>query len=67
MTLDDATFIAQIEALQDEMLQDTYYTTAKQQYAQKLLLAIKAYLISGTVDITGTSSQGAFTGTGNIS
>lgn len=66
MTLNDEGLINDIIAIQDEMRNATDYEQSKVIYATKLMQAIKAYLLSGavTVDITGTSSQGAFTGTG---
>jgi hypothetical protein len=67
MTLDDAGFITKIKALQDEMRDAVDYEASKEQYATKLMQAIKAYLMSGTVTITGTSSVGPITGTGIIS
>ncbi|QTV06060.1 hypothetical protein [Faecalibacter bovis] len=66
MALNDAEFIQAVIDLQDEMIESENYEASKLIYAQKLLAIIKNYLMSGTVIITGTSNQGAFTGTGNI-
>lgn len=66
MALNDLSFIAEVEALQDAMISKTDYETAKHEYALKLLAAVKNYMMSGTVEITGTSNQGTFTGTGTI-
>jgi hypothetical protein len=66
MPLNDAIFIQKIESLQQDMESKTDRAAARTEYAQKLLAAIKDYLKSGTVTITGTSNQGAFTGTGQI-
>ncbi|AZB17573.1 hypothetical protein EG352_07240 [Chryseobacterium indologenes] len=67
MPLNDIQFIQNVVDLQTEMEGQIDRTAAKQKYAEKLLQLIKAYLKSGTVTITGTSNQGAFTGTGQIS
>jgi hypothetical protein len=67
MPLNDAQFIQEVVDLQTEMETKTDRAQAKLVYAQKLLTLIKKYLKSGTVTITGTSNQGAFTGTGLIS
>lgn len=66
MTLDDQGLVADIIAIQDEMRKATDYEESKTVYATKLMQAFKKYLLSGTVtvDIVGTSNQGAFTGTG---
>lgn len=66
MTLDDQGLVDAIIAIQDEMRTATDYEQSKAVYATKLMQAFKAYLLSGTVtvDIAGTSNQGAFTGTG---
>lgn len=61
MALNDAKFKTDVIELLDEMIQKEDYETAKIEYADKLCKAIKEYLKSGT--ITGTSNQGAFTGT----
>jgi hypothetical protein len=66
MALNDAQFIADVVAIQDQVRTATDYDQSKEQYAQLLLNAIKTYLQSGTVTITGTSNAGAFTGTGTI-
>lgn len=67
MPLNDAQFIDGVIALQTVMETKTDRAQAKQEYAQKLLALIKQYLKSGDITITGTSNQGAFTGTGQIS
>lgn len=67
MALNDQAFIAEVEALQDNMSARTDYESARYEYALQLLSAIKNYLLSSTIEITGTSSQGPFTGTGTIS
>jgi hypothetical protein len=66
MPLNDAQFIQDVVSLQTDMETKTDRAQAKQEYAQKLLAVIKGYLKSGDVAITGTSNQGAFTGTGKI-
>lgn len=67
MTLNDKAFEEKIIQIQDEMIGATDYEASKQMYAVKLVEAVKVYLMSGTVTINGTSSQGPFTGTGTIS
>ena len=71
MALNDNAFKNKIIALQDEMIQSDDYEVAKEQYAQKLMLAIKNYIKSGTVTVTvtttGTASNHTGTGTGTIS
>ena len=47
-------------SIQDEMIRSDNYEMSKEIYAQKLVNAIEAYLLSGT------SNQGPFTGTGKI-
>lgn len=66
MPLNDAQFIQGAIDLQTEMETKTDKAQAKQEYAEKLLALFKEYLKSGTMTITGTSNQGAFTGTGQI-
>ncbi|RKE82013.1 hypothetical protein [Chryseobacterium sp. AG363] len=66
MPLNDTQFIQQAVNLQVEMEVETDKNIARQQYAEKLLKLIKEYLKSASIDITGTSNQGAFTGTGKI-
>ncbi|WP_066435579.1 hypothetical protein [Chryseobacterium sp. CCH4-E10] len=66
MALNDAQFINGVVQLQTDMETKTDRSQAKQEYAEKLLMLIKQYLKSGTVTITGTNAQGAFTGTGTI-
>ena len=48
------------------MIQSENYEESKRIYAEKLMQAIKDYLMSSVIQITGTSNQGAFTGTGKI-
>ena len=71
MALNDTAFIGDVKALLDEMIQSDDYEVAKEQYAQKLMLAIKKYIKSGTVTVTvtttGTASNHTGTGTGTIS
>lgn len=71
MALNDALFKNKIIELQDQMVQATDYETAKEQYAEKLMQAIKAYITSGTVNTvvntTGTASAQTGTGTGTLS
>ena len=71
MALNDTVFIGDVKALLDEMIQSDNYELAKEQYAQKLMLAIKNYIKSGTVTVnvttTGTASNHTGTGTGTIS
>ncbi len=67
MPLNDAQFLAKVEALQEDMEKETDRITARKLYAIKLLTLMKEYLTSATITITGTSNQGAFTGTGKIS
>jgi hypothetical protein len=71
MALNDAAFKTQIIALQDEMMQALDYETAKVVYAEKLMLAIKNYILSGTVHVTvtttGTATNHTGTGTGTLS
>lgn len=71
MALNDNAFKAKIIALQDEMIQAEDYAAAKVEYAEKLMLAIKEYIMSGTVSVTvattGTATSHTGTGTGTIS
>ncbi len=71
MALNDALFKQKIIDLQDEMIQATNYETAKEQYAEKLMQAVKEYITSGTVsttvNTTGTAAAQTGTGTGTIS
>ena len=66
MALNDAVFKAEIIALQDEMIQAVNYESAKEVYAEKLMQAVKKYIMSGTVNTTvnTTGSASAQTGTG---
>lgn len=67
MALQDEQFKDAIKSIMDEMVQAEDYEASKELYATLLVAAVKAYLVSGQVTITGTSNQGAFTGTGTIS
>jgi len=71
MALNDAQFKQRIIDLQDEMIQATDYDTAKEQYAEKFMQAVKEYIKSGTVNVnvttTGTATNHTGTGTGTIS
>lgn len=71
MALNDNAFKTEIIALQDEMIQAENYETAKVVYAEKLMVAIKNYIKSGTVSVnvatTGTATNHTGTGTGAIS
>ncbi len=71
MALNDTVFKNEIIALQNEMIQADDYDTAKVVYAEKLMLAIKEYIMSGTVSVTvtttGTATNHTGTGTGTIS
>lgn len=66
MALNDAQFKQKIIALTDEMIEKENYEIAKEIYANKLVLAVKEYLMSAQINISGTSNQGPFTGTGTI-
>lgn len=66
MPLNDALLKQKIIALSDEMVAKEDYETAKVAYADGMVAAIKEYLMTATLQITGTSSQGPFTGTGTI-
>jgi PKD repeat protein len=71
MALNDTAFKNEIIVLQDEMIQAKDYDTAKVIYAEKLMVAIKNYIKSGTVTVnvttTGTATNHTGTGTGAIS
>lgn len=67
MTLNKPQLIQNIKDIQDELKDEVDYETSKQKFAEMLADAIEKYVKSGTVEITGTSNQGAFTGTGTIS
>jgi len=71
MALNDNAFKAKIITLQDEMMSKEDYNTAKVEYAEKLMTAIKEYIMSGTVTVnvttTGTATNHTGTGTGTIS
>ena len=66
MALNDEQLVQDIISIQDEMIQSENYEESKRIYAEKLMQAIKDYLMSSVIKITGTSNQGAFTGTGKI-
>jgi hypothetical protein len=71
MALNDTAFKNEIIALQDEMIEAENYDDAKVIYAEKLMVAIKNYIKSGTVVVnvttTGTATNHTGTGTGAIS
>lgn len=71
MALNDNALKAEIIAIQDEMIQATNYEEAKVVYAEKLMIAIKNYIKSGTVSVTvattGSATAQTGTGTGTIS
>lgn len=67
MALNEAALKAKIIEIQDEARQATDYATSKEAYANKMVLAFKEFLMSGTVTITGTVGGSPFTGTGTIS
>ena len=62
MALNDEQLVQDIISIQDEMIQSENYEESKRIYAEKLMQAIKDYLMSSVIQITGTSSQVAFTG-----
>ncbi|AZA90916.1 Uncharacterised protein [Chryseobacterium nakagawai] len=66
MALNDAQFIQQAVDLQTKMEAKTDRDAAKQDYAVQLLKLVKDYLKSASIEITGTSNQGPFTGTAKI-
>lgn len=70
MALNDTAFKNAIIALQDDLNARVDYETAKVEYAEKLLQAVKNYIKSGTVTVTvsttGTASSHTGTGTGAI-
>lgn len=66
MALNDEQLVQDIIAIQDEMIKSENYEESKRIYAEKLMQAIKDYLLSSVIQITGISSQGAFTGQGKI-
>lgn len=71
MALNDNAFKAAIIAIQDEMKDAVDYNQSKEIYAEKLVLAVKQYIMSGTVTTTvtttGTATAHTGTGTGTIS
>lgn len=71
MGLKDNAFKAEIIAIQDEMIKAIDYEDAKEIYAEKLMVAIKNYIMSGTVTVsvntTGSATAQSGTGTGTIS
>lgn len=71
MALNDTAFIQEIIALQDDMATKTDYASAKLEYAQKLMQAVKNYIMSGdvntTVATTGSATAQTGTGIGSIS
>lgn len=66
MALNDEQLVQDIISIQDEMIRSENYEESKRMYAEKFMQAIKNYLMSSVIQITGTSNQGAFTGTGKI-
>jgi len=66
MALNDEQLVQDIISIQDEMIQSENYEESKRIYAEKLMKAFKDYLLTATIQITGTSNQGAFTGQGKI-
>jgi hypothetical protein len=71
MALNDNAFKTKVIALQDEMMEALDYETTKVKYAEKLMQAIKEYIMSGTVTVTvsttGSATAQTGTGTGTIS
>ena len=67
MALNDTLFKQKIIDLQDQMIQATDYETAKEQYAEQLMLAVKAYIISAKVTVATTGTATNHTGIGIIS
>lgn len=71
MALNDTAFIQEIIALQDDMATKTDYASSKLEYAQKLMQAVKNYIMSGevntTVATTGSATAQTGTGIGSIS
>jgi hypothetical protein len=71
MALNDNAFKAAIIAIQDEMKDAVDYDQSKEIYAEKLVLAVKQYIMSGTVTTTvattGSATAQTGTGTGTIS
>lgn len=71
MALNDSGFKSKIISLLDTMIESEDYETAKAQYAEKLMQAIKEYIKSGTVSVnvttTGNATNHTGTGTGTIS
>ena len=66
MALNDNAFKAAIIAIHDEMKDAVDYEASKEIYAEKLMLAVKNYIRSGTVkkEVNTTGSASAQTGTG---
>lgn len=67
MPLNDELLKQSIISITDTMMTQENYEASKEVYATMLVAAFKAYLTTATISITGTSSQGPFTGTGIIS
>ena len=63
MPLNQEQLKERIISIQDEMINAEDYEASKEIYATKLMLAFYEFLMSGTLNVTGTSSQGVFTGT----
>lgn len=70
MALNDNSFKSKIISLLDTMIEAEDYEAAKEEYATKLMQAIKEYIKSGTVTVsvttTGTATAQTGTGTGAI-
>ena len=62
MPLNQEKLKQEIISIQDEMINAEDYEASKEIYATKLMLAFYEFLLSGSLSVTGTSSQGAFTG-----
>ncbi|QSS96583.1 hypothetical protein [Psychroflexus sp. ALD_RP9] len=67
MALNNPKLKQDIINITDAMIEQDDYDTSKEIYADMLVAAIKDYLQSATISISGDSNQGAFTGTGQIS
>ncbi len=65
MALNDSGFKSKIISLLDTMIESEDYETAKAQYAEKLMQAIKEYIKSGTVSVNVTTTGNATNHTGS--
>lgn len=63
MPLNQEQLKQRIISIQDEMMNAEDYEASKEYYATKLMTAFYEFLMSGTLNIVGTSTQGAFIGT----